>query len=467
MLPEQPYSPGPAGFRAALRFRLLAERVFYGPGPHKLLELTRELGSLSEACRCMGISYTKGRKLISTMEQQLGASVIETRQGGKGGGFSHLTPRARDLMARYSAFCLEAENVLQALFQKHFAASAPLGFCGGTAERNLTMEGIFTQILYELEKGHDMSLVTIISQDGSSPRGLGAQMLAGSQGRILGTVGGGAVEQRCTDAALLSLTERRSFSQNFSLRQDGAESIGMVCGGDVTAWFQFIDAQDPQWADLSSQLLTALSQHRTGWLALCLDGAPPFLVQTGEGVPGLEPGRCLQTGIRFYLPLPARERAVIFGGGHCAQALVPLLSRVGFRVTVVDSRSEYAAQALFPQAETVICGDYLHISQYLELTPSDYVVIMTSGHSFDYEVQRQVLQHPPAYVGVIGSRSKAAFINQKLRQDGLPEETIGSVHTPIGTEIKAVTPEEIAVSIAGEMIYERALLRERAHNPAL
>ena len=105
-------------------------------------------------------------------------------------------------------------------------------------------------------------------------------------------------------------------------------------------------------------------------------------------------------------------------------------------------------------------GDYTQISDYLQFTGDDYIVIMTNGHSFDLEVQDQVLRGDFAYVGVIGSRKKTAAVNAKLRERGVADEAIAQVHTPIGTPIKAVTPEEIAVSIAGELIYTRALRRE-------
>ena len=128
---------------------------------------------------------------------------------------------------------------------------------------------------------------------------------------------------------------------------------------------------------------------------------------------------------------------------------------------------ELSRPELFSEAEHVLCGDYFRIGDFLDLTPSDYVVVMTNGHSHDFDVLRQILQTPPAYVGVIGSRRKTAFVNQKLLECGIEREVISRVHAPIGTAIKAVTPEEIAVSIAGEMIYERALLREAAGAAAL
>ena len=110
-----------AKLHASFRFRIYKERTFYGPGPHHLLCLTRETGSLSEACPYMGISYSKGRKIIAAIESQMGVRVIETQQGGRGGGFSHLTREAKELMRCYDAFCTDAKQVFQELFEKHFS----------------------------------------------------------------------------------------------------------------------------------------------------------------------------------------------------------------------------------------------------------------------------------------------------------------------------------------------------------
>ena len=129
---------------------------------------------------------------------------------------------------------------------------------------------------------------------------------------------------------------------------------------------------------------------------------------------------------------------------------------------VFDDRPGFAVPENFPQADETICGDYERIGDYLTVTPEDYVVIMTNGHEHDFQVEVQVLRKTTAYVGVIGSRKKTAFVNQRLREAGIGEEAIAFVHTPVGTAIKAVTPEEIAVSITGEMICVRATRREAA-----
>ena len=151
---------------------------------------------------------------------------------------------------------------------------------------------------------------------------------------------------------------------------------------------------------------------------------------------------------------------MIFGAGHIARALVPLLRSVEFRPVVYDDRPALADPAAFPDAERVVCGDFRNIASTLPLSPEDYVVVMTSGHLHDLEIQEQILRQELAYVGVIGSRAKIAAVNVRLREAGISEEKLRTVHTPVGTPIKAVTPAEIAVSITGEMIYERACRRE-------
>ena len=330
------------------------------------------------------------------------------------------------------------------------------------------MNTIFAKILYELEKKHDLMLVTIISEQGSSPRGTGAQMLAGTEGRILGTVGGGPTEKLCEDMAVKLISERRSEIHEFRLHKNGLKDIGAVCGGDVKVYFQFIGGSSNCWSETAKCVAACISEKKAAWLVQRTDGSDPSVLD-GEGnsilgesvtIPGLTAEGCVLKDGYFSMKLPIGDRCVIFGGGHCAAALAPLLNTIGFRVTVMDCREEYAKKERFPFAEEVICGDYRHISDYLTINEKDYLVIMTNGHSFDFDVEEQVLRIPTAYVGVIGSRSKTASVNQRLREAGVPEQGINSVHTPIGIAIKAVTPQEIAVSIAAEMILVRAAYRE-------
>ena len=331
------------------------------------------------------------------------------------------------------------------------------------------MDRIFAKLLYEMEKNLDTVLVTIIADQGSTPRGTGSQMLVGQDGRILGSIGGGAVEARSEEMALEVLKKKESLCHLFQLHERAKEDIGMVCGGNVKVLFQYIPGNSAYWSEVAGVIVDRVAKRKPGWLVLRTDGSAPSVLKgsgmeiLGDGVRGSETRNGwlpFQSADYICLPLPIGERAFIFGAGHCGQALASLLDTVGFRVTVFDEREEYANRDNFPAAEQIVVGDYTKLSDYFSFTGDDYIVIMTSGHSYDLEVQDQVLRGDFAYVGVIGSRRKTAAVNKKLRDRGVSEEAIEWVHTPIGISIKAVTPEEIAVSIAGELIYVRALRRE-------
>ena len=313
------------------------------------------------------------------------------------------------------------------------------------------MNGIFTTLLYEMEKHHDTVLCTIIADSGSTPRGKGAQMLVGDAGLLSGTIGGGAVEGGAIALGRTLLRERRSAIHEYKLRHNDGEDIGMVCGGDVTVHLQFIAAGDPVWRELAGSVLHRIALRQPGALVLALDGGAPALRDVPE-----------TDSAHIALPLPIGERAILFGGGHCSLALCPLLTTVGFRVTVVDDRPELVTKERFPTADAVICCDLDRVTETVPIGEEDYVVVMTNGHSHDFAVQEQMLRGRYAYIGVIGSRAKTASVNARLREAGISEAAIASVHTPIVTAIKAVTPEEIAVSIAGEMICVRATRRENA-----
>ena len=328
------------------------------------------------------------------------------------------------------------------------------------------MKEIFAQLLERLLAGGDAVLVTLTPDTGRGPRGAGVQMLVGSAGRIAGTVGGGETERAMTALAVQMLKERRGGMQAHA---SGGES-GTACGG-ATAYFQYVKSGDPHWTALAARLLAHLEQGGRGWLILRLDGGEPVLLGedraplSGEAPADCAPlcgDACVMRGGCLAVPLRPGERAVIFGAGHCARALAPLLASVGFRVTVFDDREALADAALFPQAERVICGALERIADRLTLTRDDYVVSMTSTHASDLCVMRQVLAAERAYVGMLGGQGKRAFVAGKLREAGIPQARIDGMRTPVGLDIRAVTPEEIAVSIAAEMVLVRAQNRERA-----
>ena len=179
---------------------------------------------------------------------------------------------------------------------------------------------------------------------------------------------------------------------------------------------------------------------------------------------GAKAGQIQLEGRVFYTePLVQAGTVYIFGGGHVARELVPLLAHLNFRCVVMDDRAEFANPQVFPQAVRTIAGNLERISDYVQITGRDYVCIMTRGHQYDYYVQKQVLPLKPRYIGIMGSRNKIRVTTDKLLADGFSLEEIRSCHMPIGTRILAETPAEIAVSIAGELIKVRA---EREDQPS-
>lgn len=310
------------------------------------------------------------------------------------------------------------------------------------------MKEILESVLKNI-KETNLVLCTITGKSGSGPREAGAQMLVGPGGLLAGTIGGGSVEQESIAFSKNCMAEKASASHEFLLYINQAEDIGMVCGGRVTVQFQYIPKQDPGWAELCRSTLSAIQNRKKGFFLIDPSDGTSRLVLSGEGIP---------EGV-FPIPLPVGERVILFGAGHISVALAPVLSRIGFHVTVFDNRSDFATKERFPDADAIIIGEYEHIEDFLSIQPEDYLVVLTSGHSFDFEVERQVLQKEFAYLGVIGSKKKTAAVNARLLDAGIPESRLLSVHTPIGLPIQAVTPEEISISIAAEMILVRASMR--------
>lgn len=358
--------------------------------------------------------------------------------------------------------------------QRFFLKSAV--FLEKQRERGEIMRTILPQIIAERAAGRDCVLVSLIADTGSAPRGKGSLMLVGAQGRIAGTVGGGAIERHSENMAKTLTAEKHSGIHEFILRANKTEDIGMICGGDVTAHFQFIPAESPLWDEVLRIAQERTAAHARGWLILREDGGTPTLAADGQCLAGenlstetldaLCRKQCARADGRFSLPLPTGDRVIIFGAGHVAQSLCPVLRSVDFSPVIFDPRAELLTHELFPDAEALICGDFTRISDYLTITADDYVVVMTHGHIHDFTAEEYALRGEFAYLGVIGSRRKIAAVNDRLLKSGIPPERLNDVHTPIGLNIKAVTPAEIAISIAGEMILVRATLREEAGGDA-
>lgn len=157
-------------------------------------------------------------------------------------------------------------------------------------------------------------------------------------------------------------------------------------------------------------------------------------------------------GTIYVEPVGLGPHVLILGGGHVSQALAKVLAILRYETTVVDDRPEFANQSIFPTAARVICGDFLEVLARYPFTGNTFVVIVTRGHRHDYTCLWAVIDKPAGYIGMIGSRRKVNAVFQALEEEGVAKEKLAAVHAPIGLDIGAQTPEEIAVSIAAEII---------------
>lgn len=332
------------------------------------------------------------------------------------------------------------------------------------------MKQIFQTLAQALAAGRGAVLCSIVESSGSTPRGAGAKMLVPAQGETAGTVGGGAVEYAAIQTALEIHKTHAARLKDFCLAPNEAADLGMICGGDVRILFQYLD---PSRLPLAEAVLSLLEGECDAWLVTALTGdhADLGLYDREHGLRFLETAADVKSLLRrkpvfqagetalYAEPLCSRGQVYVFGGGHVSQALVPVLARLDFRVTVVEERPQFADPALFPDAGQVLLGDYWNIGRTVALQPWDYAVVLTRGHQGDYALLEQLLRQPLAYVGCIGSRRKVAATAQRLRDAGVPEAAITRLRSPIGLEIGAETPAEIAISIAAQLIQCRAALQ--------
>lgn len=334
-----------------------------------------------------------------------------------------------------------------------------------------------------LGTGHSCALACIVESRGSVPGGAGTFMVADENGRIYGTVGGGALELFAEETSKTAMKEKRSHLKEFALNHGQAASLGMVCGGNATLLVMYIEASAKA-AEFFKDAYVAISgkasavmwavNEKCDWeiaffskdngLLLFsqseINVLSEFTHDELEKLAGAQQVQADNGGCKIYsVQLGHASRALIFGGGHVAQSLVPVLAMVGFNCTVFDDRPDFAAKELFPAAQEVVLGSFEEIEKNLEIKEGDYIVVVTRGHAADFEVERQVLLHPAfpfPYIGVIGSKTKTAAVTERLVAAGVAKEKIETVHAPIGLAIGAKTPAEIAVAIAAQMVQVRA-----------
>lgn len=339
------------------------------------------------------------------------------------------------------------------------------------------VKDMFKIMAKQTSAGENIILATIVAETGSSPRSAGAHMLVGRDGRICGTIGGGAVEYGAIQTAQKLLEQGQSLRKTYTLRPNDREELGMLCGGDVEVYMQYIRGNDEKAAALFRECCARLeTKDENLWLFIDITDPNGWLMALyGPDLPlaGMEldpagiKALCrnkpllLQTGGRIVYgePVNFAGKVFIFGAGHVAQALAPVLGSVGFRYVIFDNRAEFLDPGLFPGAYDLVPGDFERLDEKIRVTPNDYIVIITHAH--DLVVLRQLVSRPWAYLGVIGSKTKVAEIKRHLIGEGVGETQLDTINAPIGIKIRSETPEEIAVSITAELILRRAERRNR------
>jgi xanthine dehydrogenase accessory factor len=252
---------------------------------------------------------------------------------------------------------------------------------------------VFAALGKALTHGEEVALVTIVSANGSTPQRVGAKMLVYADGRTVGTIGGGCYENEALWKAREALQTRKACTVRYELADDFAAESGLICGGQMEVFIEPIE------------------------------------------------------------PSPA---VYIFGAGHVGQFVGRVAHDAGFRVHVIDDREKFANRERFPEAAEIIVDDIPAWLARTSLPPTTYAVIVTRGHRHDLDALRALAAQDLRYLGLIGSRAKVKRIYDVLAADGsVPVAQLERVHAPIGLDIGAVTPQEIAVAIVAELIAVR------------
>nr|WP_321258326.1 XdhC/CoxI family protein [uncultured Pseudodesulfovibrio sp.] len=313
--------------------------------------------------------------------------------------------------------------------------------------------------------GQDETFVmaTVVESSGSTPRSSGAKMAVRGDGSILGTVGGGLVEAKaCKDGRAMIDTGDGRVSLTFvDMTQELAANSDMICGGGLSVLLEVVEPSGPC-AQAYLEVNELLRRGVRSSLASKFEGTTDFcavehqvLKEQADGdTPVFEKN---SNGMELTEPFIPPASLYIFGAGHVSLFTARTASMIGFRTVVLDDREDFANEARFPEAdEVVVLPSFAGCCDGLNMDENSFVIIVTRGHLHDRNVLAEVLRTKARYVGMIGSKKKRDKIYDSLLADGFTQKDIDRCHCPIGLTIGAQTPEEIAVSICGELIQVRS-----------
>lgn len=343
---------------------------------------------------------------------------------------------------------------------------------------------ILREAARRLERGERVALATIVGTRGSTPQKPGAHALVCHDGSAFGTLGGGGVEAEALREARLRLAGAPAVLREYPL--SGTDEWGLVCGGTMVVFVEPLDSSALWWlrsvaaavdAGQSLGLVTLVKGPSPGSRLLVRDGetegtlGDPALdreaATLGRGVAEREGTESASlAGADLYAeafgPPPT---LVIIGAGHVGKALATLGKFLGLRVVVVDDRPEYASRARFPDADEVVAAPVADALAQLRVTPRTAIVVAMRNHQLDYLATAAALGTEARYVGLVGSRRKAIQIADRLVAEGIARERVRALRSPIGLDIGARAPEEIALAILGEWIMLRQGGRTTSRSP--
>ena len=323
-------------------------------------------------------------------------------------------------------------------------------------------------------QGATGALATISRRRGSLPMASDAKMLVTVDGKRWGTVGGGCVEADVIEQAMAAAAAGVPASVKHTLNADLAGDVGLSCGGSAEFFLEPLVA-DAAMVGLYQEVANAIRRRvpATVYTGVDWSDGPRKAARIGSDVVTVgefelptrnhddSSVRLDEASQTLIEPLPRLPRVVIFGAGHVGAEIARLAANVGFYVVVIDDRADFANAERLPWAHDVRAEDFRTVLEDFAFDEDDFVLATTRGHRFDANIIERTAASPARYVGMLGSRRKKAVVIKALEEAGVPKDALARVRTPIGLEIGADTPAEIAVSVVAELVKERRGGKER------
>jgi xanthine dehydrogenase accessory factor len=345
------------------------------------------------------------------------------------------------------------------------------------------MEQVFRAASDEKTAGNDMVVATVVKTSGSTPQKPGAKLLVRADGSGVGTLGGGCVEGDIWFAASQLLKSGGSAEiRDYELNEDLAAQDGLVCGGTMYFLLDPVRKEATE-SDFNDEVIAAYEGGAPVAVASLMNvpdgselvvGAKLLVRENGSTARSLGDEKLdanamneaqklmamgkndyitAESGAEFFIEAyTTQPTLVLAGGGHVSKAISNIGSTLGFRIFVIDDREEFANPERFPEAEQTVVSDYGSAFEKLPIGTNSFIVIATRGHRYDASATASAMRTPASYVGLLGSKRKTILIFEELFAQGFTMDEVKSVRSPIGLNISARTPAEIALSIMSEIV---------------